>query len=70
MPNYRGDLIDKDTLRLLAALRYVREAIGDNTANIVATEYVVGGVRVLVTIGQFLDAVLDTYKDFDVEDES
>lgn len=67
MPNYSGDLTEKDTLRLLAALRYARRFVNEDTAHTVAAEYVVSGVRVQVTFGQFLDAVLQEYCGYDTE---
>lgn len=65
MPNYNGDLIERDTLRLLAVLRYVRKFVSDETAHVVATEYEVAGVKVQVTFGGFLDEVLKEYREYE-----
>ena len=59
-----GQLEERDTLRLLRTLRFARKNLGEN-AHVVVSEPEVSGVIVQLTVGNFIDQVLDEYKDLE-----
>lgn len=62
--NIQGDLEEKDALRLLRALRFARSNLGENE-HVVVAEPEIGGVSMQLTVGIFLDHVLNRYKEYE-----
>lgn len=65
--NIHGELEERDTLRLLAVLRYVRRgALKQETLeHLVVAEPEIGGVKVQITLGRFIDDVLHEYREYE-----
>ena len=65
---FNGELDEKDALRLLATLRYIRGNLSDEDAHVIAAEAKIGDVTVPLTVGHLIDIVLAPYKDYDTSE--
>lgn len=70
MPDFNGDLTERDALRLLGVLRMVRADLKEQEHEYtIVTTAKVGDVGVDLSLGKFLDLVLDEYKGYDHTEE-
>lgn len=62
--NIHGELEEKDCLRLLSTLRFVRKYISrEDIAHQIVIEPEIEGVKVQITLAVFVDMVLNEYRD-------